>query len=190
MERFPDFSLASSGFSENNNGISDKIIRCGNESGFDYHNIDIRGCSHLQISTLFCRKSVLEKINKKRLNFKYWNNIHQCYFLLLAGSGRYFSENFVVHNAMGECALSENQDKERIHDQYHTFKELYKKTKDTEISKLYFHYLGLLLDNRLYRNKAEKMTLIFEKYTKDTDAMAAAIKKAGAMLLRKKKNER
>jgi hypothetical protein len=187
MERFPDFSLASSGFSENNNGISDKIIRCGNENGFDYHNIDIRGCSHLQISTLFCRKSDLEKTNKKRLNFKYWNNIHQCYFLLLAGSGKYFSENFVVHNVIDECVFSKSQDKERIFDQYHAFKELYKKTKDTEISKSYFYYLGLLLDNRLYRDKTEKLILLFEKYTKDTDAMTAAIKKTGVMLLRKKK---
>jgi glycosyltransferase involved in cell wall biosynthesis len=187
MERFPDFSLTSSGFSENSDGIiTDKIIMCGKENGFDYHSIDVRGCSHLQISTLFCRKSVLENISKKRLNFKYWNNIHQCYFLLIAGSGRYFSENFVVHNVIDDCVLPKNQVKERILDQYHVFKELYKKTKDTEISKLYFHYLRLLLDNRLYSNKAGKMTLLFEKYTKDTDAMAAAIKKAGAMFLRKK----
>ncbi|MDR2408778.1 MAG: glycosyltransferase family 2 protein [Bacteroidales bacterium] len=187
MERFPDFSLTSSGFSETSEGIiTDKTIRCGKENGFDYHNIDIRGCSHLQISTLFCRKNVLENINKKRSNFKYWNNIHQCYFLLIAGSGRYFSENFVVHNVIDECVLSKNQVKERIRDQYHVFKELYKKTKDVEISKLYFRYLGLLLDNRLYKNKIEKMKLLFKKHAKDTDAMAAAIKKVGAMFLRKK----
>jgi glycosyltransferase involved in cell wall biosynthesis len=178
MERFPDFSLVSSGFSENSDGIIiDKTIICSGKNIFDYYNIDIRGYSHLQISTLFCKKSDLENITKKYSHFKYWDNIHQCYFLLKIGPGRYFSENFVVHNIIPDNIEKNISGKNKILYQYRVFKELYRKTKDVEISKLYFRYLRLLLDNRLYKNKMEKTKLLFEKHTKSTKTVMAAIKK-------------
>jgi glycosyltransferase involved in cell wall biosynthesis len=178
MERFSDFSLVSSGFSENNAGIiTDKIIRCGSENNFDYYNIDIRGYSHLQISTLFCRKNDLENIIKKHSNFKYWDNIQQCYFLLKDGPGRYFSENFVMHNIIPDSLVKSISDKKMILDRYHVFRELYKKTKDIEISKIYFRHLRLLLENRLYKDKMEKTRLLIEKHTKDTKKIVRAIKK-------------
>lgn len=186
MERHPDFSLASSGFSEDNYGIiTNKIIKCDDRDGFEYNNIDNRGYSHLQTSTILCRKSCLESIVKNCSKFKYWDTIHQNYFLLMAGPGRYFSENFTVHNVTADNTSKNISDKGEIVYYYRVFRELCKKTKDKEISKLYFRYLRLLLDNRLYRNKIEKTRILIEKHTKDRQSVNIAIKKIIKMIVTK-----
>jgi glycosyltransferase involved in cell wall biosynthesis len=186
MERHPDFSLASSGFSEDNNGIiTNKIIKCDDRDGFEYNNIDNRGYSHLQTSTILCRKRCLESIVKNCSKYKYWDTIHQNYFLLMAGPGRYFSENFTVHNITADNTSKNISDKGEIVYSYRVFRELCKKTKDKEISKLYFRYLRLLLDNRLYRNKIEKTRILIEKHTKDRQSVNIAIKKMIKMIVTK-----
>jgi len=174
-----DYSLVSSGFTENNTGtITDKTIKCGDSMGFEYTSLEIRKAPHWQLSTILCRKNALDKFKRKYSRFKIRNDIHLIYFLLKSGIGWYFPENFVVHN------IQKNTENEII-TQYTGLKELYKKTKDVSLSKLYYRNIELMLRNALYKNKTEKSKLWIDLHTKDLPTIGIAIKKLTKKLFSK-----
>jgi glycosyltransferase involved in cell wall biosynthesis len=167
-----EYSVISSGFIENRNGtIIDKTIKCGEITGFDYINLEIRGEPHWKLSTLFCRKSSLSKFINQYSRIKTFNDIHLIYFLLKAGYGRYFSENLVTHNTQNKNT------EEEIIAQYKCIKELYKTTRDKLLSDLYYKYLNFMLKNNHYKNKIEKLQLKIELNTKDLSTILIAIKR-------------
>ena len=178
LERHPHFALASTGFDEQQDETSSgKTISCDGAGGFAYNGVEIRAESHYLLSTLLCRKSALKRLAKNYPRFTYWEDIHQAYFLLRAGPGWYFSESCVLHRARTGGVPAHSAEKNKMEKQYRLYRELYRKTGDSEAAALYYRAIEQLLKSRHYRNKTEKARLLIALYAKNRETIAAAARK-------------
>ncbi|MDR2410234.1 MAG: glycosyltransferase [Bacteroidales bacterium] len=174
LESHSEYSLCTSGYMINKNGVMiESVIKRGSQSGFAYPD---EGGWYWKTLTAVVRRDSLAEYFRNYKYFKYLKDTHLFYYALKAGMAWYISECFGVYNIHPGCIWGSLSDAEKIVTDYKVHKELYKVTKDKYAYDLYYPYIQRRLNNHLYKNKCEKMQLLYEHYNRDMQTRKHAIK--------------